>query len=772
MAMKRSVLLLVAALLVGALAAPASASGAGWSITPSPNPSVPTGQLFWVSCPAVNSCMAVGTFVTTSGTGVTLAEQWNGISWRILPTPNPQGTAVSGLLGVACTAPSACTAVGSNLTTTGASHALAERWDGTSWSIQATANPPQGGGTLNGVSCTSASACTAVGASSAGTLAERWDGASWTIQVTSNPPQGGGFLSGVSCTSASACTAVGASNPFTPNAVTLAERWDGTSWSIQATANPPQGGGGLAGVSCTSASACTAVGASNAGILAERWDGASWAIQPAPAPAGAQSPFLNSVVCTSASACTAAGAYTNSSGANKTLAERWDGTAWHLQATPNPAGTSQLIGVACTSGTACTAVGYSNTAQTPAAVAERWNGSAWKVQAAPNPPGAASSIFFGVACTAPSGCIAVGATTSKTRAPATLAERWDGTHWAIQPTPNPPQGGGLNGVSCTSAWACTAVGNSGAGTLAERWDGTHWAIQPTPNPSGQPGSFLNSVACTSASFCTAVGSQTDNSGNPVGTLAERWDGTHWAIQHTPNPSGPPGSFLNSVACSSASFCIAVGGQIDSAGNSVGTLAEVWDGTRWAIQPAPSLPPGGGLAAVSCTSMVACTAVGSLSGPSSSGPTTLAERWDGTKWSVQPTPGLSGGQGGLFNGVACQASACTAVGLSITSSAPLILAERWDGTRWTIQPTPSPVGASDINPPAVACPSLSACTAVTGYANNGPKVTLAEQWSDTGQAVTLPASTSAAPIGLPAAYLRAVLLQPRSVWGRTPVSYRR
>src|SRR5215469_7967942 len=173
-----------AAILIGASAAPAAGPAGGWSITPSTNPQVPTGQLFWVSCPAANSCMAVGTYVKTSGEGVNLAEQWNGTSWRILPTPNPSGVALSGLLGVACTSTSACTAVGSSLTTAGVPRAVAERWNGTRWTIQATPNPPQGGGGLNGVSCTSASACTAVGASNAGTLAERWNGTRWTIQAT------------------------------------------------------------------------------------------------------------------------------------------------------------------------------------------------------------------------------------------------------------------------------------------------------------------------------------------------------------------------------------------------------------------------------------------------------------------------------------------------------------------------------------------------------------------------------------------------------------
>jgi len=196
-------------------------------------------------------------------------------------------------------------------------------------------HPPQGGGLLGAVACTSASACTAVGWSSAGTLAERWDGTRWTIQATPNPPQGAGVLSGVACTSASACTAVGATN-FTPGAKTLAERWDGTRWSIQPTPNPPQGGGVLASVACTSPSACTAAGWSNAGNLAERWNATTWSIQPTPNPAGAQGTLLDTVACASASTCTAAGAYQDSSGAFQGLAERWNGSSWAIQPIPPP----------------------------------------------------------------------------------------------------------------------------------------------------------------------------------------------------------------------------------------------------------------------------------------------------------------------------------------------------------------------------------------------------------------------------------------------------
>jgi hypothetical protein len=40
----------------------------------------------------------------------------------------------------------------------------------------------------------------------------------------------------------------------------------------------------------------------------------------------------------------------------------------------------------------------------------------------------------------------------------TLVESWDGAHWSIVPSPNPPNSPVLSGVSCVSAVACTAAG--------------------------------------------------------------------------------------------------------------------------------------------------------------------------------------------------------------------------------------------------------------------------------------------------------------------------
>ena len=133
--------------------------------------------------------------------------------------------------GVSCSSESVCTAVGDYNKGT-AELALAERWTGGKWSIQHTPKPT--GGTdisLGGVSCTSKDACTAVGSYYNGTtdvaLAERWTGAKWSIQHIPNPTAGTDInLDGVSCTSVSACTAAGHYYNGTTY-LTLAERRHG-----------------------------------------------------------------------------------------------------------------------------------------------------------------------------------------------------------------------------------------------------------------------------------------------------------------------------------------------------------------------------------------------------------------------------------------------------------------------------------------------------------------------------------------------------------------
>jgi hypothetical protein len=677
-------------------------SSSGWSLQTSANRLARTGVLSATSCPSATACTAVGHYTDTNGSQVTGAEAWDGSTWTTQASPNPSGATNSSLNAVSCTSATACIAVGSSNNAT-----LAESWDGTTWTILTT---PSGGSSLNAVSCTSDTACTAVGSTNGGTLAEHWDGTTWTILTT---PSGDGSLNAVSCTSATACMAVGSSsggfcifnscNTFTEP---MMEHWDGSSWTTQI--EPiPSGGGILFSVSCTSDTACTAVGFSNLGTLAERWDGTTWTTQTTPS--GGDS--LNAVSCTSATACMAVG---SSSGA--TLAERWDGTAWTTESSPTSSGSS-LSGVSCTSAMACIAVGSSN----GATLAEHWDGSIWTIQTTRNPKGATSTSLEAVSCTSDTACIAVGSSNG-----GTLAEAWDGSTWTIQPTPS---NGNLNSVSCTSAAACIAVGSNNNATLAERWDGSSWTILTTPNPSGATSSTLKGVSCTSATACTAVGYYI-NINNDV-TLAEVWDGSTWTIQPTPSNGG---SSMDGVSCTSATACIAVGasGIVDG---DCGNLAERWDGSSWTMQTTatPSGSVDGCMSGVSCTSATECTAVGYYLDQTAAGfnYVTLAERWDGSTWTVQTTPNPPDPDGGgiSLNAVSCtSATACTAVGSEPFGNHVELVAEVWDGSTWTIETTPTPWGATSRALSGVSCTSAAACTAVGQFVSGGGVVmTVAERY---------------------------------------------
>jgi hypothetical protein len=132
-----------------------------------------------VSCASASACTAVGSYLTSAAGWAALVERWNGTKWSIEQTPKPNGE-LGGLDSVSCVSARDCTAVGNYFTSTELNVALAERWNGTDWSTEPT---PISGSALQSVSCASASVCTAVGqyvplhsSTDGPTLAERWTG--------------------------------------------------------------------------------------------------------------------------------------------------------------------------------------------------------------------------------------------------------------------------------------------------------------------------------------------------------------------------------------------------------------------------------------------------------------------------------------------------------------------------------------------------------------------------------------------------------------------
>jgi hypothetical protein len=700
----------LAAGLFGAGAGGALAAGPAWRIDKSVNATLTGGKLESVSCSAAAACTAVGSYRNTSGINVTLAERWNGTAWQHQRTPNPpidtNPIVRPDLSGVSCPAGDFCEAVGTYFTGNGfpgIGVSMAQAWNGHRWTMQRFPLPAGSFGTeLAQVSCASASFCEAVGSydvtGATLPLAARWNGSSWRLQRTPLPPISlAAFtvaFTAVSCTSASFCEAWGGGNAANPGP-TVAERWNGRSWWLQAVpASDPVPNA----VSCASASFCEAVGTAPSGDVAEAWNGSTWARQNFPALAGAPT----GVSCPSARFCEAVAENFNSPG--PTLAARWNGTAWAAQSVPSPAAAAgtMLSGVSCTPAASCEAAGEyqaSTTANHQKALAENWNGSAWHLQHAAQPHGATDNSLSSVSCTSASFCEAVGSHTDSAGNSANLAEVWNGTSWALQSIPRQksqfgPPSDRLLAVSCVSATFCEAVGSGAAGGEALQWNGTSWAMQQLP---GMGSVAPMSLSCAAVAFCMAVGG--------AGRV-DLWNGSSWSIGPNVTPFAQQGSAAEGVSCVSASFCEAVGG-----GQS-GENAAVWNGSAWSAQPTGG-PVSAVLNAVSCTATSACEAVGAVFGqPDQS----LAEIWDGSAWTVQTTPNppvSNGGQGSILNSVSCaSAGSCTAVGhYQFANVAPFrTLAEVWNGTAWSLRLPPNNVDAPNMLS-SVSCGAVGACTAV-------------------------------------------------------------
>jgi hypothetical protein len=340
-----------------------------------------------------------------------------------------------------------------------------------SWSLQEFPNPRVSGGIPRGVSCLSATSCYAVGRYDAGLgearpFVEAWNGTSWSLQES--PIAGNTGLDAVSCSSESACAAVG-----TFNGTTLVERLTGGRWATQRL--PVLRSPTLRAVACVSETLCIAVGRVAEGALALRWNGREWVTQTVPDPteifAEANAWDLTAISCTSSTNCIAVGSYERGEiFTTFPLAEHWDGTAWSVVEAP----AHILSGLSCTSLTFCAGVGSIESGGVHRTVADHWDGESWTTKTTTN-PSRTWNVLNGVSCTSSTFCMAVGWDIEAGGRFLTLVQEWAGTRWETVTTPNRGQINELNGVSCVSRPYCAAVGfyrpraEEAALSLAERY---------------------------------------------------------------------------------------------------------------------------------------------------------------------------------------------------------------------------------------------------------------------------------------------------------------
>ena len=290
-----------------------------------------------VTCRSAVMCVAVGQSIGSAGPP---AARWNGSRWTLEQTePDPRGYLdLNAFAAVSCGSASSCLGVGSTLDQRESEELMAERRTGNRWSIEDVARPPTSDWSrLEAVSCAPRSACIAVGVAdscqtlfvcNAYPLVERWDRGQWEIDKVPAPRNA--FipdLTGISCTSPTACVAVGSFQDPVGRDLTFAERWNGLRWSILPTAIPrhlPPLSGARADVSCSSSRSCIMIQSFSGAPLVERWNGARWSLQKIAPASGHGRITLGAVSCTSGPDCMAVGSLIKRPGyAPVTFAERW-----------------------------------------------------------------------------------------------------------------------------------------------------------------------------------------------------------------------------------------------------------------------------------------------------------------------------------------------------------------------------------------------------------------------------------------------------------------
>ena len=250
--------------------------------------------------------------------------------------------------------------------------------------------------------------------------------------------------------------------------------------------------------------------------------------------------------------------------------------------------------------------------------------------------------------------------------------------------------------------------------------GRSWTSQKGPfGAGGYP--HIAELYCPNVRACIGVGTE-PHPGYPAIVVTDN-GGASWSFAGYGNlPSGflalsGGAGGLNSVSCSAAGFCEAVG-----TADNVGPIFMTSDdgGETWAQTTSASLALGGGLSDVTCQAEGGCV----IAGSTRNGAALLATSSPSWPWHVRLE-----GIGSDWASISCVGPKdCVAVGgYSIQGVSPdgaEILTSTDGGANWVRRRTPpGVVGLSGID-----CPSLNRCYA-TAFVTTSPRLALSgENWT--------------------------------------------
>lgn len=200
-------------------------------------------------------------------------------------------------------------------------------------------------------------------------------------------------------------------------------------------------------------------------------------------------------------------------------------------------------------------------------------------------------------------------------------------------------------------------------------------------------------------------------------------GNGWTQIYAPS-SGPNDNALFGITTLSTNDVWAVGSSyLDTNYRHPQALIEHWDGTQWSIVPSPVLTDSI-LYSVAAISSSDVWAVGQYLPYGNT--RTLTEHWDGAQWSIVPSPNINS-ESTVFAGVALASNDIWAVGEDFTGVSTETFTMHWDGTQWSIVPSPSPGQTQNTLYGVAALASNDVWAAGYSYTSGSPSRTLIEYW---------------------------------------------
>jgi hypothetical protein len=331
----------------------------------------------------------------------------------------------------------------------------------------------------------------------------------------------------------------------------------------------------------------------------------------------------------------------------------------------------------------------------------------------------------------------------------------------VVPTPNENSNSELLAASASSSSDIWAVGQS---TI--HFDGTTWTAFPAPMIKGDNNSFLQGVVALSPTLAWAAGNVTD--GAHPGQVIEQWNGTKWSLFPGPKFGKREQADVFAMTASSANDVWAIGSLMNRGTGLVSPLFEHWNGTSWAATTVESNNQF--LFGASADATNDAWAVG-FNG--SDNIETSAMHWDGANWKSVATPNVGEGTNKLNAVLALAPNDVWAVGFSTPLAPPkqaatLTLIEHFDGTSWTVVPSPN-VGPNSANQSnrllGLTANSANDIWAFGSYFppdGSGHQMTLLLHWD--GTSWTIASSPSPTKGGFPCDLLWAgVVPSPGNVW---------